>query len=134
MSSGRVVRLLADVEPRAKTARLVIGIDEPYQSGHDRHTPLLLGMFVDVTIHGRETGPVVVVPRAVLREGDVVWVVEKGRLRIQPVHVTRLTRREAWIDQGLAGGETVVATALSGVADGMPVRVQDTRRERESEP
>ncbi len=119
--TGRVTRLLAEVDPQGKTARLVIAVDDPYPGRTD--APLLFGMFVEVTIHGNEAGTVVVLPRAVLREGDLVWLVERGRIRVRQVRVARLTGSEAWISSGLAGGESVVATTLSGVADGMKVRV-----------
>ncbi len=128
--TGRVARLLAEVEPQGKTAQLVVTVDQPYRDQKD--APLLLGMLVEVTIHGGATGPVVVVPRAVLREGNVLWLVQEGRIRMQEVHVARLTRDEAWIDQGLAGGETVVATALSGVANGMKVRIANPPLAREA--
>ncbi len=124
--SGTVDRLLADVEPRGKMARLIVTIEHPYD---DDTEPPLLGMFVDVTIHGRRLDDVIAIPRRTLREGEVVWVVEDDRIRIQPVHVLRLTRDEAWIDRGLAGGEAIVTTALSGVADGMLVRRQENEDE-----
>ena len=72
---GRVERLLGDVDPAGRMARLLIAIDDPQylssampgrQDGSD--LPLLIGAYVTVEIHGQTIDDVFVVPRRALRE------------------------------------------------------------------
>ena len=65
-----------------------------------------------------------VLPRKALRENSTVWLVDKeNRLRIRPVELIRVEQDEALISKGLADGEQVVVTALSGAAEGTQLRI-----------
>ncbi len=122
---GRVSRLLADVDSKGRMARLVISLEK---TGADFSIPPLVGMFVDLEIQGAELADIVVIPRRALRLNNTVWVVDAdGELAIRPVHVLRLQGDEAWIDQGIDTGDRLVLTSLSGVANGMKVRIREAQ-------
>jgi multidrug efflux pump subunit AcrA (membrane-fusion protein) len=86
---GRVLRLLGDLEPNGRMARMLVSIADPL-GRHDRsgEIPLLLGSYVQVEIDAGVLEGVVVIRRAALREGNRIWVVDgSNRLQIRDVEV-----------------------------------------------
>ncbi len=79
---GRVERLLGDVDPAGRMARLLIVVDDPLLLNtphdpprgtfHGRHgdsdLPLLIGSYVTAQIQGRTIRDAIVIPRRALRE------------------------------------------------------------------
>jgi RND family efflux transporter MFP subunit len=124
--SGRVVRSLGEVDPAGRMVRVVVAVDDPYglHGAHrDGRPELALGLFVEVELHGAPLPGVFPIPRSALRAGETVWLVDgAGQLQIRPVEVARRERDEVCISRGLAAGDRVVLTALSGAANGMALR------------
>lgn len=121
---GRILRMLGDVDPAGKMARLVIGVDHPYKGLAANRQPLL-GMFVTVSLEGETLLGIIALPRYAVRENDTVWTVSSDSvIAIRPVHIVRYQGDEAWVDRGLDAGDRVVVTSLSGVAEGMKVRTR----------
>jgi RND family efflux transporter MFP subunit len=127
--SGRVVRSLGEVDPAGRMARVVVAVDDPYglhEAHHDGRPELALGLFVEVELHGATLPGVFPIPRSALRAGETVWLVgDAGQLQIRPVEVARRERDEVCISHGLAAGDRLVLTALSGAANGMALRPVD---------
>ena len=124
--SGRVVRTEGELDPQSRMVRLVVEVEAPYGGIADGIPPLTVGMFVGVAIAGRTVEGVRVLPRAALRQGDRVWTVGRdGILSIRPVQVVRALKDEvlAYID--MAPEERIIVSQLSGVTDGMQVRLAD---------
>jgi RND family efflux transporter MFP subunit len=124
---GRVVRALGEVDERGRMARLVVSVPDPFylgKSAPDDRPPLSPGLFVDVRIEGRTLNGVVAVPRETVHEGDVVWLVgDDDRLRIRPVTVARREREQVLVTSGIEDGDRLVLTLLSGVAEGLKLRM-----------
>ena len=98
----------------------------PYGGIADGIPPLTVGMFVEVAIAGRMVDGVRVLPRVALRQGDRVWTVGRdGVLSIRPVQVVRALEDEvlAYID--MPPEDRIIVSQLSGVTDGMQVRLAD---------
>ena len=124
--SGRVVRTEGELDPQSRMVRLVVEVEAPYGRIADGIPPLTVGMFVDVAIAGRTVDGVRVLPGVALRQGDRVWTVGRDSvLSIRPVQVVRTLQDEvlAYID--MAPQERVIVSQLSGVTDGMQVRLAD---------
>ena len=124
--SGRVVRTEGELDPQSRMVRLVVEVEAPYGGIADGIPPLTVGMFVNVAIAGRTVDGVRVLPRAALRQGDRVWTVGRdGILSIRPVQVVRALKDEvlAYID--MTPEERIIVSQLSGVTDGMQVRLAD---------
>ena len=123
---GRVVRTEGELDPQSRMVRLVVEVEAPYGHIADGIPPLTVGMFVDVAIAGRTVDGVRVLPRVALRQGDRVWTVGRdGVLNIRQVQVVRALKDEvlAYIDMGTE--EWIIVSQLSGVTDGMQVRLAD---------
>lgn len=94
------------------------------RAGTDR---LLLGMNGSVEIKVETIPDTVTVPvEAILEEADAtyVYVVRDGRAHYQQVTVGRLTDTRAQVLSGVAEGEQVVVSGVSGLEDGAPVKVR----------
>jgi RND family efflux transporter MFP subunit len=127
--SGRVLRLLTDLDPEGSMARVLIEVDDPLgledpQSG----PPLLIGAFVDLTIYGRRLRDVFVVPREALREDDEVWLLnEAGRLEMRQVQVLHAQRDAVFVQRGLSDGARLVTSSIVTPVEGMKLVPQTER-------
>lgn len=120
---GRIVRTSGQIDPQTRMLALIAVIDRPFTSGAQ---PLQIGQFVQARILGRTLDSVIEIPRAALRQGNRVLVLEGGdRLRSRPVVIARLTATTAVISEGLRSGDRIILSALEAPVDGMPVRVTE---------
>jgi RND family efflux transporter MFP subunit len=121
---GFVVRSYGEIDTMSRMARVVVNVDDPYgASGSGSRSVLLDGSFVEVSIEGKTMEDVVALPRGALRDGSTVWLMdEEGRLRIRGVNVVRVEEDEVFVSNGIADGDRVVLTTVSGAADGMKLR------------
>ena len=124
---GRIVRTEGEIDPATRMIHAVARVDDPYAPGvNPRRPPLNAGMFVHAEIEGRQVEDVAVLPRAALRTGGLMWVVDAdSRLRYRDVVVLRATESEAIVSEGLRDGELVVLSPLDVTTDGMTVRISD---------
>jgi RND family efflux transporter MFP subunit len=122
---GRIVRTEGEIDPRSRMIHAVARVENPYGRGGDLdRPPLSVGMFVEAEILGRTVEDVTVLPRAALRPGDTVWVVDgEQRLRFRKVEILRAERDQVVIRGGLEVGERVCLSPMEAVTDGMQVRV-----------
>jgi RND family efflux transporter MFP subunit len=122
-----VLRLLPAVDERGRMAQVVIAVEDPLGlrlAPADRPTPLLVGTYVELVVQGRTLRDVVELPRAALRDGDRVWVVDTDdRLRSRDVHIAWRERGRVLVDGGLAAGDQVVLTRLPMATEGMKVAI-----------
>ena len=126
--TGRVSRTKASIDKTTRTLPLVVEIDTPDRSGRSGspgEVPkrLLPGMFVRVHLYGQQLENVFVLPRHVLRAGDVVYLATSGRLETREVEVVRRYRDRVIIGTGLDTGDQVIRTPLAGAVPGMKIRV-----------
>ena len=116
---GQVARAQGRLDERTRMVNVVVRVERPYA----RKPPLAAGLFVSVEIKGRTLDRAVVLPRAALRQGGLVWVVDSGdRLHFRKVEEARIHRDKVYITAGLKDGEMVVVSPLRAVTDGMAVR------------
>ncbi len=132
---GRVVRLLGDLDPVGRMARLLVEIDDPLglkkklkkppAEGEkpEPELPLLLGAFVEAAIEADTLTDVVELPRLALRDGDSVYVVDaEGRLAVRTVEVAWRREQTVLVSKGLAAGDEVIVSRLPSAVPGMLIR------------
>jgi RND family efflux transporter MFP subunit len=118
---AKVLRVLPVLEDAGRLARVLVEVPAPFDPAAG--PPLLIGGVVEVAVAGRTITGAVVLPRALLRDEDRVWVMDAaGVLRIRKVVVRWRDREVAVIDSGLAAGEQVVAGTIAAPVDGMALR------------
>jgi RND family efflux transporter MFP subunit len=119
---GRLVRVEGAIDTRSRELFVVAQVDDPYARGPSGRPPLRIGQFVRAKIHGRTLHDVFVVPRAALREGGELLIVDKdSRLERRPVAVAWSDDDNVVISDGLGDGDVVTLTSLSIAAGGTPV-------------
>lgn len=140
---GRVVRLLGDLDPVGRMARVLVEIDDPLGlarraaarggavaaagEGDDAGSelPILIGAYVHVEIQAGALRGAIEVPRIALRDGETVWVIEDDRLAIRRVHVAWRREDTVLVSEGIRDGDRVITSPLAAPVEGMPVRVID---------
>lgn len=129
LRTGFVTRLLGDLDPVGRMARLLVAIRDPLGLQGDKagatELPLLLGAYVQVTLHGPELSDVVAVPRQALRQGERVYVASPdNRLEIRQVQVLRREQEHVLVRAGFSAGERLIVSAIPSAVPGMALRVQ----------
>jgi RND family efflux transporter MFP subunit len=145
---GRVLRLLGEVDPAGRMARILIEVDDPLgleaaKAAADvqdapgtevvvaetpkesaSKLPLLLGTYVEVEIEGREADNVVELDRSALRGGDTVYVMKPdSTLEKRKVEVLWRQENVVLVSAGVKPGEKIVVSPLASAVDGMKLRV-----------
>ncbi len=121
---GQVLKLQGQLDTLNRTAKLLIGIDKPYEI-EGRDLPLLPGAYVEVSIHGRLLRDVYRVPRTAVFNDDSVWEVDpKNRLKQRAIKIVWRARDWVAISEGLEDGTKVVTSPLSIPIPGMFVSPQ----------
>jgi len=125
---ARLVRLLGDLDPVGRMARVLVEIDDPLSLKSERNPhkiPLMLGAYVRVEIQGRSVEEVFSIPRTSIREGGQVWIMdEEDRLVFRPVEVLHRSRDRVLIRNGLDGGERIVTNSIPSPLPGMKLRTE----------
>lgn len=122
---GLVLRLMGQLEESGRKAQLIVSVPDPLGlNGDGDLPPLLIGSYVRAEIEGSAVPDVVVLPREYLREGHIVWVMnKKDALEIRKLEILFRGRETVYVSQGLSDGERVVSSDLSAPVEGMPLRV-----------
>ncbi len=128
--SGRVIRLLGDLDSRGRMAQLIVSVKDPLglksEPGEAPSKPLFLGSYVTVEIPGREIENVFEVPRTELRDGDKVWLMdEEGFLVIQQVNVIWRENEFVYAQGGLTPEDRMVTSRIPNPVQGMRLREQN---------
>ncbi|HUF57256.1 MAG TPA: efflux RND transporter periplasmic adaptor subunit [Thermohalobaculum sp.] len=125
---GHVERLAPGLTDTGRMAELIVAVPDPLALSAEKagKPPLLIGSFLRGEIEGRAVEDAVALPRAWLRDGAQVWVMnDEDRLEIRDVTIAWRGADTVLISDGLAPGERVVTTHLAVVADGMELRTGD---------
>ena len=132
---GHVVRLLGEVDPAGRMARLVVEVPRPHETGAEGapRLPLLLNAFVDVEIEGRSLDGVYEVPRIAIHEGDRVWLADaEDRLALRTLEVAWRTPASVVAHGGLEPGDRIVTSPVPGAVAGMALKVSGSLPRREA--
>ncbi|MCP5539773.1 MAG: HlyD family efflux transporter periplasmic adaptor subunit [Akkermansiaceae bacterium] len=127
--SGRVIRLLSDLEPTGRMARVLIEITDPLGleegDGPQRHTPLLLGSYVRVDIEAGRLEKILSIPRSALREGNRLWLVgPDNRLRIAEPEILWTRTETVLVPEVRQPGERLIVSELKSAPPGLLVDPQ----------
>jgi RND family efflux transporter MFP subunit len=120
---GVVVRLLSDLEPAGRMARVLIRVGDPLGLEDDRRSfPLLLGSFVQVEIDAGQLTNVLMIPRGALREGNMIWVMDANReLQIRPVEILWSRLESLYIANDIRPDDALIVSGLKVALPGMKV-------------
>ncbi len=124
--TGKVVRVDSSIDESSRQLFVVAEVEDPYRrkEGNDA-APLKIGMFIDALVKGDYLENVFVLPRAAVRVGGEVIVIDKDN-RIRRQKVDPIFSKDDQIvipveGGGLAVGEVICLTPLSFPANGASV-------------
>ena len=126
---GRVIRLLGDLDPVGRMARVLVEIDDPLglkkNGGRPANElPILLGAYVEIGIEARQVENVIAIPRMALRGDDSVFVAgADDRLEVRAVEVVWRRVDTVLVKKGLRPGDRVITSRLPSAVPGMRIRV-----------
>lgn len=135
--TGRVVRLLTDLEPNGRMARLLVAIQDPLnlQEQHARLPRVLLGSYLRAEIQGEELSGLAKVDRRWIHDQDTVWLMKTDNtLEIRQVTIAYRGQHAVFISEGLETGDRVVVTDISAPTNGMPIRLNTSHSDTPGTP
>jgi len=120
---GRVSGLAAQLDPQARTARLLVLVDDPLTAGPGG-LPLLPGAWVEVELQGSPIAGIAAIPRSSVQEGDSVWVVTTDNtLAKRSLEVAWRSKDELFARAGFEPGDHLVPQPPALAADGIEVTI-----------
>jgi len=120
---GYMTRTTGQVDKTSRMVSVVVEVPKPFDTS-DGRPPLLPGAFVEVFIEGKTLKNAVAVPRDVLHDSNRVWLVNDGRLHIQPLDIVRADKDFAYAISGVDDKAMIILSSLDTVVEGMKVRTQ----------
>jgi len=130
--TGRVLRLLGDLNTSGRMARVLVAIDNPLDlpAGASSGVAsmgaqcILLGCYTKVEIQAGVQDDVYVVPRAALREGNRIWLVGgDNKLVFRQAEVIWRRSDDVLVRCDILPGEKLVTSRLGSPLPGDEVRV-----------
>ena len=117
---ARVVRLRERLDPRTRTAGLVVAVDRPYELViPGQRPPLKQGMYCQVELRGATRADRIVIPRAALHDGHVYLVGEDRRMVRRAVQVEFVQADFVCLAGGLRAGDVVVVSDPQPAIEGL---------------
>jgi RND family efflux transporter MFP subunit len=124
--TGRVVRMLGNLETQGRMARILVSVKDPLclEQPSEGDTPLLIGEYVRVTIQGKKLSGVYRIPRTALRDDNTVWLVSREEtLDIRTVETVWRDEKYVLIENHLSPGDRLVTSGLATPAKGLRVQI-----------
>jgi RND family efflux transporter MFP subunit len=125
---GQLSRVVGTLDDSTRMVRVLATVPDPLgrsEDGEDTQ-PLMLGAFVEVTLHGETLKDVIRLDREYVRTNDTAWVMKDGELEVRDLDILMKDATYAYIAGGLDDGDKVVTTNLATVVDGAPLRLEET--------
>ena len=132
---GKVIRTEGRIDPESRLVNIAIEVKKPFELSNGRPA-LVPGMFVGVSIKGKQFENVIRVHRYVIHNNHQIWVASEGRLNIREVEIVRKDADYVYITSGLEDGELIVVSPLDNVTDQMRIRanvIEPSAEQEESE-
>ena len=126
--SGRLFRLVGELEGDTRMARVLVMVDDPLAlaDGSVGMPPLVIGSFVQCVIEGKPIENAVRIGRDHVRKNESAWVMNDGRLEIRQLDIVFQDAEYAYVRNGLEDGDQVVTTSLATVREGAALRLKAT--------
>ncbi len=123
---GRITRTDASIDTRTRLYYAVAEVQDPFRgSTADAKAPLVVGLFVDAQILGRELQNVITVPREALFKRNHLYTLDKdNRVVEKQVTLLHTDANSAWVSGDIQAGEAIVVGKQSYLNEGIVVSPQ----------
>jgi RND family efflux transporter MFP subunit len=134
---ARVARIKARIDERTRTLPMTLEIQTGSTNGTNT-VPALFdlkpGIFVGCTIIGETYENIFVVPRHLLKPGNVLYLVTDSHLEIRQVRVLRKFEEQVYINGGLTNGDKIIASPVPGAIEGMELTIKENVQQMGKKP
>lgn len=118
---AQVSRVASGLDPKTRSARVVVTVEEPYAVANLLERPALQrDMYVQVSLAADSPQPLLVVPAAAVHQGEVYLLGKDNRLQRRAVTVAFEQQNLAVIATGLVAGDVLIiddpVPAVAGMA------------------
>ncbi len=122
--TGQVVRMNGKVDQSSQTIVVVIQIEHP---------DLKAGMYLTAMMDAREVDQAIEIDRSLLQNGNQIFIVEEGALRLVTVQPVYFSDKNV-ILKGLEDGTVIISQTVAGAYEGMIVKTEEqAKAEKEKE-
>ncbi len=122
--SAQLHRTEGVFDERSRVLFTVARIEDPYALQHPGSPPLRMGTFVSASINSKIIEGLVVLPRHILRAGNLLWIVDKDRkLQNRKVSILRTGGDTIYVSAGLADGDLVSLSVMDATFAGAAVTI-----------
>lgn len=127
--TGELVRIAADLQDNGYMAKAYVEVADPLSlKKENREEPkLIIGTLLNAEIEGREVDDTIKISRRYVREGDKIYIVSDGVMRIISPEFVSKTRDDVIIKNGGLGGAELITSPVSMPADGINVKIFEAR-------
>ncbi len=125
--TGTVIRLMGDLSPEGRMARILIEVEDPLglKNSKNDKPPLLIGDYVRVEIKGKKLENVYKIPRKAFRDNAYIWIAgENSTLKIIKVRPVWRDAGMVLIDNAIKPGDCLIISDLPAPIDGMSIQVE----------
>ncbi len=127
---GTLFKLLGNLDPKGRMARLLIRVDDPLalistqSTSSQADNKLLLGSYVKANISAGTLKDVYSIPRQALRDDNTIWFVdEKSQLIIHPVEVAWRLPESLLVRTKIPAKTQLITSRLQSPLPGMTVAI-----------
>ncbi len=121
---AKVARLKARIDEKTRTLPMTLEIITK-DSGSKNIFDLRPGAFVQCSILGRSFHDIFVLPRYLLKPGNILFTIRNGHLKFSRVSVLRKFEDKVYVDSGLEPGDKIVCSPLPGALEGMALTIKE---------
>lgn len=120
---GTITRTDASIDTRTRLYYAVAEIEDPFRGDPESgQLPLVVGLFVDAQIMGKELSNVITVPREALFKRNHLYTLDsENRVIEKRVTLLHTDTTNAWISGDIAPGEAIVVGKQSYISEGIVV-------------
>ncbi|GAA6151083.1 efflux RND transporter periplasmic adaptor subunit [Pseudoteredinibacter isoporae] len=120
---GRIVRTDASLDTRTRLYYAVAEIDSPYHP--EQTAPLMVGLFVEAKIDGKNLSNVVELPRKALYKNNLIYRVSNdNKVQIDEVKVLKVSNDKVWVKGDIGAGDKIIAANQQYLSADKEVRVK----------
>ncbi|MGH1487129.1 MAG: efflux RND transporter periplasmic adaptor subunit [Cellvibrionaceae bacterium] len=119
---ARLARMEASVDSATRFYHVIAEVDEPFNTA--RHPqPLLIGLFVEAEIEGRDFENAIRLPKKSLVDSQVYVVDQDDTLALKTVSIIDRDDDVVWAQSSINAGERIVISDPRVLREGMKVKV-----------
>ena len=117
---AKVARISEGMDPISRTIGVIVEVLNPYKNTQPGiRPPLSKGLFVDVTLSGKERPDKLVIPSDAIHDDKVYVINSENRLKIRKVNMGIMNSHYVVIEDGLNPGEKLIVSQLIPAIEGM---------------